>query len=354
MQPPPCSARGAAWRSRPPRRRSPRRRVPDVERLLAGEPVGHVPALLGRDAHRLVVAVRRRGSPGTSELGRCLRPSSPCSASVGSTATQRIGRGCSRSRREVPMIVPLVPSPATKWVMRSPSAVEDLGAGAVVVRERVVRVRVLVGVEVLLGLRSRRARARLRIAPSEPSIGSLKMISVPKARAMSLRALADVRRHHQRHADAERGAEERVRDAGVAAGRVDEDLRRSSSRPSSIAVCIIRARGAVLHRAAGVRELELGVDLDARRLRRRRDRSRTSGVSPTASTHARPSGAIGRASASPHSPFAGARGSRGARRARPRARRSRRASLDDRAAGASASTSIAPGSHGRAKPAPSA
>ena len=35
---------------------------------------------------------------------------------------QKMGRWCSRRRRAVPIIVPVVPRPVTKWVMRSPSA----------------------------------------------------------------------------------------------------------------------------------------------------------------------------------------------------------------------------------------
>ena len=82
--------------------------------------------------------------------------------------------------------------------------------------------------------------------------------------------------------DAERGAEERVGDAGVAARRVDEDLV-AREPPVGQRVLDHAERGAVLHAAAGVRELELRVD--GRRparcdVTRRR---RTSGVLPTAS-----------------------------------------------------------------------
>ena len=62
------------------------------------------------------------------------------------------------------------------------------------------------------------------MAPSEPSIGIAEDDLGAEARAMSLRALADVGRHDEAHGDAERRAEERVGDAGVAARRVDERL----------------------------------------------------------------------------------------------------------------------------------
>ena len=50
------------------------------------------------------------------------------------------------------------------------------------------------------------------------------MISVPKAATMSLRALLTFDGITSATRIAERGAEERVGDAGVAAGRVDQDL----------------------------------------------------------------------------------------------------------------------------------
>ena len=50
--------------------------------------------------------------------------------------------------------------------------VEDLAPGAVVVRARVGGVRVLVGIEIRSGFASTSSRTT-RIAPSEPSIGSL-------------------------------------------------------------------------------------------------------------------------------------------------------------------------------------
>ena len=48
----------------------------------------------------------------------CLRPSSPCSESSGSTAQTSMSRRYSFSRRPVPITVPVVPMPVTKWVTR--------------------------------------------------------------------------------------------------------------------------------------------------------------------------------------------------------------------------------------------
>ena len=93
------------------------------------------------------------------------------------------------------------------------------------------------------------------------------MISVPNARAMSLRALQTFDGITSATAHAERGAEQRVGDAGVAAGRVDQDLV-AGEAPVREGVLHHPQRGAVLHGAAGVRELELGVDLDRGRLAR--------------------------------------------------------------------------------------
>ena len=56
------------------------------------------------------------------------------------------------------------------------------------------------------------------------------------------------------------------------------------SRPSASASCIMRSAGRSFTAAAGVRELELRVDLDVGRLAPRRGAGAASGVSPTAST----------------------------------------------------------------------
>ncbi len=50
----------------------------------------------------------------------CLSPSSPCQGSSGSTQMHCTAGFSSFSRRDVPMKVPLVPSPARKWVTRPP------------------------------------------------------------------------------------------------------------------------------------------------------------------------------------------------------------------------------------------
>src|SRR5881409_1641392 len=51
-------------------------------------------------------------------VARCFSPSSPWNGPSGCTATSSIRGFSSFKRRPVPIIVPVVPSPATKWVIR--------------------------------------------------------------------------------------------------------------------------------------------------------------------------------------------------------------------------------------------
>ena len=56
--------------------------------------------------------------PGTMAVSMCFSPSSPCSGESGCTDVSRIDGLDLAQRRPAPMNVPLVPSPATKCVMR--------------------------------------------------------------------------------------------------------------------------------------------------------------------------------------------------------------------------------------------
>ena len=104
------------------------------------------------------------------------------------------------------------------------------------------------------------------IAPSDPCIGSVKTISAPNALQNPLALGRDVLRHAQPHAIAARRADHRVGDAGVARRRVEDDLvARQRARP--LAVGNHPGRRPILHRAAGILPLGLGVELDVAQTR---------------------------------------------------------------------------------------
>ncbi len=175
--------------------------------------------------------------------------------SDGSTAMHRIDFDFSCSLRAVPIIVPLVPSPATKCVSSDPSASQNLDARSVVVSERVRRVRVLIGIEI---------RARILVddlaRELHRAIGAFEWIGEndlrPERARDVLARLRHVRRHDELDAQAERRAKERVCDAGVPARRVDEDLVLREA-PIRERVSNHAQRGTILHAAAGVLALEL-------------------------------------------------------------------------------------------------
>ena len=141
---------------------------------------------------------------GTMAVAMCLRPSRPLKGESGCMEMQRMAGLSSRRRRVVPMKVPLVPRPATKWVTLAFGLLPDLVGGGVVVGEPVVVVGVLVGVEVLLGLGGgelagladgavgavggvgpddcwRRRRARMRLRSGETFEGMQRVTGKPSA-----------------------------------------------------------------------------------------------------------------------------------------------------------------------------
>jgi hypothetical protein len=143
---------------------------------------------------------------------------------------------------------------------------EDFAPGAVIVRERVRRVRVLVRVKVLVRLLRHdrtdlpdcavRALHRIR----EDDLGSEGTRDV-------FSRLRDVQWHHESNLDPERSSEERIGDAGVPARRVDQDLV-AGETPVRERVLHHPKGGSVLHAAARIRELELRVNGDVGRSRR--------------------------------------------------------------------------------------
>ena len=126
--------------------------------------------------------------PGLIAVSMCLSPSTPCIGESGCTEISRMSRLNSRSRRPTPMNVPLVPSPATKCVMRPSVCSMISGAGRLVVRAPVGVVVVLIGVEVAL-----------RIAGEQPprladgAVGAFHRIGQDQLGAEGLQACASAR-----------------------------------------------------------------------------------------------------------------------------------------------------------------
>ena len=113
--------------------------------------------------------------------------------------------------------------PVTKCVTR-PSVCSQISRPVrVVVRQRVRLVRVLVGIEVLPGVLVDDLAAQ-----PDGAVGALHRVGEDQLGAVRLGDLAPrprhVARHHQRHRVAQRAADQRIRDAGVAAGRIDDGL----------------------------------------------------------------------------------------------------------------------------------
>ena len=167
----------------------------------------------------------------------------------------------SRSRRPTPTNVPLVPRPATKCVSRPPVCSMISGAGRVVVRAPVERVVVLVRVEVPLRVGGKPApRLADRAVRALERIGQHQLRAIRPQHALAFRR--DVVRHAQPHRYAERGAEHRVGNAGVARGRVEQGLARRQ-RAAGQPLEHHPPRRPILHGPARVGELRLAVELDA-------------------------------------------------------------------------------------------
>ena len=171
----------------------------------------------------------------------CFRPSRPWNGASGSTETRRVSGLARRRKRATPTKVPLVPRPATNRSRRSPpSCCEDLGAGRPLVRGRVLRVRVLVGVE-----EAPRPLREQRAGAVDGSVRALERVGLDHLAAVGAQDAqplgAGRGRDAERDPEAERGAEHRVRDAGVAARRVQQASRRAAAPARSAATTIARA-----------------------------------------------------------------------------------------------------------------
>ena len=68
--------------------------------------------------------------PGTMAVAMCFHPSRPLNGLSGWAETQATAGFSSRSRRVTPVNVPLVPSPATKWLI-VPSVCRQISSAVV-------------------------------------------------------------------------------------------------------------------------------------------------------------------------------------------------------------------------------
>jgi hypothetical protein len=91
------------------------------------------------------------------------------------------------------------------------------------------------------------------MAPSDPSIGSVNTTSAPNALRIRFRSGVTFSGTHS--------ADHRVGDAGVPGGGVEQDLV-AGERARLLAVGNHPRRRAILHRAARITPLGLGVELD--------------------------------------------------------------------------------------------
>ena len=138
----------------------------------------------------------------------------------------------------------------------------DFRAGGFEMGERIRLIIILIGLEVAIGIlveqlaaeddRAVRAFERVRI----DRLGA-------ERRDNALALGADVRGHHQLDRIADRRADHRERDSSIAGSRIEDDFAGAQFAAREAKLDHF-ARGAILHRAAGVETLELGEDAHAR------------------------------------------------------------------------------------------
>ncbi len=160
----------------------------------------------------------------------------------------------------MPLIVPPVPMPATNAVIRPLGLLPQLRAGALVVRERVVRVGVLVRAPRARGVGDLLARHRVVRARILGRDGGRADQHLGAVRAKDVDLLgADLVGHREDALVAPLSGHDREPDTGVAAGRLHD----GAARPElSLALGGFDhdLRDPVLHRAARIDVFELGVD----------------------------------------------------------------------------------------------
>ena len=149
-------------------------------------------------------------------------------------------------KRPVPIVVPVVPIAATKWVRRPPVCGPDLRAGRLPVRLRIGGVAVLVGIEVRLGRRLGQLQrlARRAFGAVQP-VGHHHLGAVDPEQRPALGAR--IAGQADGHLHARRRAEHGVGDAGVAAGGIQQPLPGQLARgPALRAEWPVRARSLTL------------------------------------------------------------------------------------------------------------
>ncbi len=157
------------------------------------------------------------------------------------------------------MKVPDVPSMVTKWVIRPRGLPPDLIGGAAIMSLPVGVVRILVGVEILVGICGNDL-ARL----DDRAIGPLARIGIDNFSAVGFENPSCARSRHSKACKASR-RNRRLRPASRRRCRCFRWWNPAAAcrRQSSAAERLLHdaGRGAVLHRSAGIHPLGLGVDL---------------------------------------------------------------------------------------------
>ena len=200
-------------------------------------------------------APRSRGRRASARRSSAGRPRATCGCRgsarprVGCTPITWIAGFFSLRKREQPMMVPVVPMVETKCVILPAVSRQISGPGALVVRERIVGVGELVEdhalarVAHLLGRVARELHAALLRRQHE-------------ARRRTRHRLAPLHRqvlgHHQHHAIAAHRRHHRERDAGVAAGRLDQRVARLDVGRAARRRAIIDSAGRSLTEPAGL------------------------------------------------------------------------------------------------------
>ena len=217
----------------------------------------------------------RRRSPGSC-AGRERRRRGPARL-AGSTATTSASGARSFSIRPTPVIVPPVPTPATKAPI-SPSVSRQISSA--VVRRWTSG---LAGLENCCGMKALRC-SRISSASVDRLVHPAQRGRLAHLGAVGAQQLRPLAAHPLRQGQdqlvAARGADHRQGDPGVAAGRLDDHRAPGLDQPLLLGGVDHRHPDPVLDRAAGVEVLELGADL-ARRAPRPSRSSSTIGVSPT-------------------------------------------------------------------------
>ena len=232
----------------------------DQPPLFRCQPPHHLVRILGTDP-QVVVRDARIVDAGDDGRLHVLEPLDAVERGVGlhrdQADTRHLGAQAPGDARERPA------RPEPRDEVRDPAAGlgEDLRAGRVVVRPPVGIVVVLIRIEIAVGLGLiQPARLADRAVGSFHRVRQHQLGAVCKERALPLDR--HVRGNAELHADAERGADHRVRDAGVPRRRIEQDLP-GPEGAGSLTLGDHPRRSPVLHRPSRIQPLGLREDLDA-------------------------------------------------------------------------------------------